>query len=132
MSRKPVVIVLALATGALLELGIGALSGRNEAWDSDVYWTLGLPVALLVSVLIGFIAVRRDWLWTAAIVPSQVTAMMIRNGDILGSLGLWPLMVALASVLSAPFVGAAYVGSRFRGHPAKETPVGPSASNESS
>ena len=29
--------------------------------------------------------------------------MMIRNGDILGSLGLWPMMEALASVLSAPF-----------------------------
>jgi hypothetical protein len=82
-----------------------------------------------MSVLIGFIAERRDWLWTAAIVPSQVTAMMIRNGDILGSLGLWPLMVVLTSVLSAPFVGAAYVGSRFRRHPANEAPVVLPASN---
>ena len=56
--------------------------------------------------------------------------MMIRNGDILGSPGLWPLMVALASVLSAPFIGAAYVGSRFRRHPASEAGAAPSASNQ--
>jgi len=37
--------------------------------------------------------------------------MMVRNGE-LG--GLWPLTLILSAILSAPFVAAAFVGSRFR------------------
>jgi hypothetical protein len=114
MTRKRVVIVLAIATGVGLEFGIHVLSGRREAWDSPLYWTLGLPIAIVLSALAGFISERRDWLWTAAVVPSQVTTMMVMSGDIGGGLALWPLMVVLSSMLSAPFVGASYVGSWFR------------------
>jgi hypothetical protein len=101
----------AIATGALLELGIHALSGRREAWDSPQFWTIGFPTALLVAAALGFLARRKDWLWTFAIVPAQVTTMMVRSGEIGG---LWPLAAALSAVLSAPFVGAAFIASRFR------------------
>src|SRR5688500_2876424 len=37
------------------------------------FWTIGLPALLLVSAALGFLARRRDWLWTFAIVPAQVT-----------------------------------------------------------
>ena len=40
--------------------------------------------------------------------------MMIRSGE-MGP--LWPLAVILAGILSAPFVAAAFVGSRFRPRP---------------
>ena len=104
-------IAASVATGVLLELSIHALSGRGEAWDSPEFWTIGFPVALAVSAAIGFLARRRDWLWTFAIVPAQVTAMTVSSGEI-GS--LWPLAAALSAVLSAPFVGAAFIASRFR------------------
>ena len=104
-------IAAAIATGVLLELGIHALSGRSEAWDSPEFWTLGLPAALLVSAALGFLGRRKDWLWTFAIVPAQVTTMMLRSGEIGG---LWPLTAALSAVLSAPFVAAAFIASRFR------------------
>ena len=107
-------IVLVIATGVAVELGIEVMSGRREAWDSEFYWMIGLPAAMLMSLLVGFISERRDWLWAAAIVPSQVTTMMATSGDLLGGLGLWPLMVAFSSILSAPFVGASYVGSWLR------------------
>jgi hypothetical protein len=109
--RKVGVALLAVATGVALELGIHALSGRREAWDSELYWTVGLPAAGLAAALMGFISTRADWLWSAAIVPSQVMTMMVRSGE-LG--GLWPLAVILSSILSAPFVAFAFVGSRFR------------------
>lgn len=130
--RKGFVIALMIVTGVAVELGIELATGRREAWDSDVYWTLGLPIAMLVSVLAGFISQGRDWLWAAAVVPAQVTTMMATSGDILGGLSLWPLMVALSSVLSAPFIGAAYVGSRFRGFAGRGTPTAPLASNQTS
>jgi len=114
VTRRSLVIVLAIATGVVVELGIEVMSGRREAWDSEFYWMIGLPAAMLMSLLVGFISERRDWLWAAAIVPSQVTTMMATSGDLLGGLGLWPLMVAFSSILSAPFVGASYVGSWLR------------------
>ncbi len=104
-------IGVSIGSGIALELVIRSLSGRREAWDSGLYWTLGLPAVLLISVLLGLLARRRDWLWTFLIVPSQVTTMMVMNGE-LG--GLWPLTAGLSAILSAPFVGAAFIGSRLR------------------
>ena len=72
---------------------------------------LGLPVALVLSLVIGLLTRDRDWLWTALVVPSQVFIMTIRNGA-LG--GLWPLTVLLSTILSFPFVLAAFVGTWFR------------------
>jgi hypothetical protein len=64
-----------------------------------------------VSIVIGFLSRSRDWIWTFVIVPSQVTTMIVRSGEIGG---LWPLAMMLSSVLGVPFVIAAFVGSRFR------------------
>ena len=111
MLRTKTTVLLAVSLGVLLELGIHAVSGRREAWDSPQYWLVGLPVVALASAALGACASRRDWLWSFAIVPSQVFTMMIRSGE-LG--GLWPLAVALSSVLSAPFVVASFAGSRLR------------------
>jgi hypothetical protein len=111
MLKTSMTVGLAIVTGVLLELGVHALSGRQEAWDSAQYWTMGLPAAALVSIAIGYLSKQSDWLWAFAIVPSQVLTMMVRNGDI-GN--LWPLAVILSSILSAPFVVASFIGSRFR------------------
>jgi len=111
MLGTKVTIAVAVATGVLLELGIHALSGRREAWDSPQFWTIGLPGALVVSALLGFLARRKDWLWSFAIVPAQVTTMMVRSGEVGG---LWPLAAALSAILSSPFVAVAFIASRFR------------------
>jgi hypothetical protein len=102
---------VSIATGILLELGIHVLSGRREAWDSPQYWTVGLPLAAVVALLLGFLSRGTAWRWSVLVVPSQVTTMMVRSGEISG---LWPLMLILASILSAPFVVAAWIGSRLR------------------
>lgn len=103
--------LLFIVTGVALELGVHAISGRREAWDSPAFWTLGLPAACLASVVAGYLSQRRDWLWALAVAPSQVATMMVRSGEI-GS--LWPLTLVLSSILSAPFVAAAFAGSRLR------------------
>ena len=104
-------VASAVLTGVALELTMQLLSGRREAWDSAQYWTLGLPAALVASAAIGFFSVGKDWRWTLLVAPSQVATMMARSGEI-GA--LFPLTVALSAVLSAPFVFAAFVASRFR------------------
>jgi hypothetical protein len=111
MLRKHSIIAIGIVTGVALEIGIHALSGRREAWDSAEYWTLGLPSAMIVSVILGVFSRDRDWIWTCVIVPSQAMTMILRSGE-LG--GLWPLTVILSTILSTPFVVGAFIGSRFR------------------
>jgi hypothetical protein len=112
MVGKRLIILLAIVTGVALELGIHAISGRREAWDSPQFWTIGLPLAGLAALAMGFLARDRDWTWSAIVVPSQVLTMIVRSGDL--GFGLWPLTVALSTILSAPFVFAAFLGSRLR------------------
>jgi hypothetical protein len=109
--RTRTIIVLSVLTGVGLELGIYAISGRREAWDSTQYWTIGLPLAVVASLAIGYLSRHTDWAWTILVVPSQVTTMMVRSGEI-GS--LWPLAALVSAFLSLPFVAAAVVGSALR------------------
>jgi hypothetical protein len=112
MMSRNVTIALSALIGVALELGIHALSRRREAWDSAEFWTIGMPAALLASLLIGLGSRRRDWAATLVVAPAQVMTMMLRSGEI-GN--LWPLTVVLSTVLSLPFVAAAFAGSRLRG-----------------
>ena len=111
MLGRNTIIAASIAIGVALELGIQMVSGRREAWDSPLYWIAGLPIAGALSLVIGFLSRGRAWVWTAVIIPSQITAMMVKSGEI-GI--LWPLAAALGAILSAPFVIAALIGSRLR------------------
>jgi hypothetical protein len=113
MSRlsKYAVMVVSVLIGVALEVGIEILSGRREAWDSAAYWTVGLPIAAALSLVVGFLSRGNAWIWTLLVVPSQILTMMVRIGEV-GS--LWPLAVVFGAILSAPFVLAAFIGSRFR------------------
>jgi hypothetical protein len=111
MLNKQTTILVFVVTGVVIELAIQLLSGRREAWDSELYWTLGLPAAGLASLVIGFFSARGNWIWSVMIVPSQVLTMMVKSGEI-GN--LWPLTLVFSTILSAPFVIASFVGSRFR------------------
>jgi hypothetical protein len=113
MPRRTILALVAIATGVALELAVQMAGGRREAWDSPIYWTVGIPAAAVVAAVIGYVASGKEWLSTALIVPSQVFTMMVRSGE-LGS--LWPLAVALSAILSAPFIAAAFVTSRLARH----------------
>ena len=106
-----VAVALSFVTGILLELIVHAVTGRREAWDSPVFWIYGLPAALAVSFAIGLLARGRAWLGTLAVAPGQVAAMMVRSGE-MGT--LWPLALVLSALLSAPFVGASFLGWKAR------------------
>jgi hypothetical protein len=110
MNRNATIAVTVML-GVGLELGFQVLTGRREAWDSAAYWTVGLPIVLVASLLLGYASAGHAWLWTVLLIPSQVAAMMIRSGEVSG---LWPLAVVLSAILSTPFVVAAFVGSLFR------------------
>ena len=110
MNVRTTVIVSALV-GLALELFVAASSGRREAWDSAIFWTAGLPIAIVLSFAIGWLSAPRAWIGAAAVAPGQFMAMALRSGEI-GS--LWVLGLVLSVFLSLPFVAAAFAGSKLR------------------
>jgi hypothetical protein len=105
--------LLAVAVGVALEVWISLTTGRREAWDTSLYWTFGLPLALIAAAGIGYVTRGNGWVAALLIVPGQVLAMAYRSGSI-GSLTLWPLTLALSCVLGLPFALVAYATRRLR------------------
>jgi hypothetical protein len=106
--------LIAVAVGVALDVWISLATGRREAWDSSLYWTVGLPVAIAASGGIGYLARGTGWIAAVLVVPGQVLAMMYRNGAV-GN--LWPLTLVLSVFLGLPFALVAYVGQRVRRRP---------------
>jgi len=102
--------VIALVGGASLWLVTMAISGRNEAWDSPLYWALAYPLCIALA---GFLACReptRPWRWALAIMLVQPVVMVFTSG---GSFGLLPLGLILFSVLALPAIGVAHLVARW-------------------
>ena len=111
MLKLRTAILASVAVGVALEMGVMLATGRREAWDSGLYWTAGLPLALLAAAAIGYLSVGTAWRSTILIVPAQMVAMMYRSGE---AGGLWPLSLALAFVMSLPFVLVSFFTSKLR------------------
>jgi len=45
--------VLANGAGAVLWVATTAISGRREAWDASLYWTVAYLLAIMVAGLLG-------------------------------------------------------------------------------
>jgi hypothetical protein len=103
-------VIIAAVVGFMLWFVTSLLGGRREAWDVSSYWTLGYPLALLTSGLLGYWYPVRPWRWPLALFAAQFVAMCIRNGE-LGN--LWPVGIAFFAVLALPGIVVAKVSSRF-------------------
>lgn len=102
---------IALAGGTALWLVTMAVSGRNEAWDSPLYWQAAYPLAILLSAALGYFAPERPWRWALAAMWVQAVVMVFTSG---GSFGLLPLGLILFGVLAVPPVAAALIAARLR------------------
>ncbi len=95
---------------------LGALIVR-EAWDSSLYWTLGIAVFAAAAFAAGFIAPRQIWRWPLCMVAGHALGMVLVHpeGTDLGLLPMAIMFVAipLAAILLVPaFVGAVLARGR--------------------
>lgn len=93
--------------GAAIWIAISALTGRREAWDSGIYFTIGMPLVCVLAFVLGIIEPVRAWRWGVAPFAGQFLAMLLTQG--VGS--LLPLGVIVFAVLSIPAVIAASIGA---------------------
>jgi hypothetical protein len=107
MNRGHWLLIVALAGGAAIWIGIAGISGRREAWDSNVYFTVGIPLSCVLAFVLGIVEPARSWRWGVAPFAGQFLAMLLTQG--VGN--LLPLGMIAFAVLSIPAVVAARVGA---------------------
>ena len=100
----------AAAAGAAVWLVVAVASGRREAWDSDLYWSLGMPVAGLCAAVLGFLAPERPWRWGMALFGGQAVAAFVQNP----TANLLPLGLIVFAVLGGLCAIPAYLGAAAR------------------
>jgi hypothetical protein len=99
---------VAAASGAAAEIGIGLATHRREAWDTGVYWSMGVPLMVLTALVCGFAARERPAVIGYAPFVAQLVALVVRTGG--GS--MLPLGIALMAVIGLSGVAAAFLGGR--------------------
>jgi hypothetical protein len=102
---------IAVASGMALWFAASLASGPREAWDAAPYWVAAYPLALLAAACLGYACPERAKRLAVVLFAAQFVAMCIRNGE-LGN--LWPLGLALFTVLALPAAVAARLAARLR------------------
>lgn len=104
--------LIAILGGAALWLLTSLISGRAEAWDAPMYWTITYPLAILLAGVLGYRAPRRAWRWGLAVMLVQAPVMLLTSG---GSMSLLPLGLALFAILALPAASVAMFAAWMRG-----------------
>ncbi len=107
MKKAYLMYAAAMLAGALIWIVIVQVSGRSEAWDSDLYFSMGMPAMCVVSFALALAEPERSWRWGIAPSVGQFVWLLLANGP--GN--LLPLGVVVFAVFSLPSVLAARAGA---------------------
>jgi hypothetical protein len=100
---------IAVVTGILVWVAVSTASGRREAWDSQWYFLVSVPVVCVVSAALGFVEPSKPWRWGVAPLVGQFAWMLFTEGP--GN--LLPLGMVVFGVLSVPSIITARIGAFF-------------------
>ena len=109
LSDRSAYLVAAIA-GVAGWLAISYGTGRREAWDSEWYFGLFLPVIAVVVAWLGFLAPRAAWRWAFVPFGAQAVAAFAQNPA--GS--LMPLGLIVFAVFGVVCLVPALVAAAFR------------------
>jgi len=109
---------VAVVVGAAVWVVVSTISHRREAWDSEWYWLVGVPVVCVLSAVLGFVEPDRPWRWGVAPLVGQFFWMLVTQGP--GN--LLPLGVIVFGVLAIPSIITAWLGALVGKKVARVTP----------
>ena len=102
---------LASFAGGTLLWSVATLSsGGREPWDTGEYWAIYMPLACVLSGLLGFTFPERTWRWALAVMLAQMPVMWMTQG--VGS--LWVPGLVMLLVLALPGMLIAALGGLIR------------------
>jgi len=78
MKKGYLLYAVAALIGVAIWVAIVEISGKREAWDSDIYFSVGMTVACVASFVLGLIEPERPWRWGALpfAIPAILTARL--------------------------------------------------------
>jgi hypothetical protein len=97
----------ALLLGASVWLMIVFLSGRREAWDSSLYFSMGMPLVCVGSLVLAMFEPAHSWRWGVIPFAGQFISMLMSEG--VGN--LLPLGIIAFAIFSLPAIVAAKIGA---------------------
>lgn len=99
---------ISAVSGFVVCLAVCVISGKKEAWDSPLYFTVGLPVMMAISFFISYRFHLKPWRWVLAMAFGQSLALCLSGN----SWNLWPLSIIAMTVCSIPQFVAGQIGAR--------------------
>ena len=109
--KKYLPFLISAIVGVGTWVGIGIWSGRQEAWDSQLYWNIGFPFMTIAVLLIAFVWPKEPWRWGVTVTVAQA---LIGLAHAFPHINLWPLSLVLFLILSLPLIIVAYISSALR------------------
>jgi uncharacterized membrane protein YuzA (DUF378 family) len=107
-------VVLYLADAAMAAMGfalwalIPILTGRREAWDSSIYFTVGIPTIAAVSGLLGYLLPNHWWHFGLAAFLSQAIYIIVKEP----TANMLPPGLVVLAVFCLPSFATACLGAR--------------------
>ena len=87
---------------------IAAVGGRREAWDSDLYFTVALPLVGLSAGVLGFLVPDRPWRWAFVPFGAQAVVAFVQNP----TANLLPLGLIVFALFGTACLIPAYIGAK--------------------
>ena len=94
--------------GAATWLVVSTMGGRREAWDSDIYFSVALPVIGVCAAVLGFLIPRRPWRWAFVPFGGQALVALVQNP----TGGLLPLGLIVFGLFGVACLIPAYAGAK--------------------
>ncbi|MGH8641624.1 MAG: hypothetical protein ACRET6_07925 [Burkholderiales bacterium] len=124
MKKEHWLYLIAAVGGAVIWMLVASASGKREAWDSGLYFSVGIPAVCLLSMVFGTFEPDRPWRWGIAPLAGQFLWMLLSQGP--GN--LLPLGVVMFGILSVPSIVTAHIGAAIARRRAKRNTDGNNAS----
>lgn len=109
-ARSNVLYIATAGAGVIVWLGIPNLSGEHPAWESDLYFLVGIPPLVVLAGVLGYLEPKRVWRW--GLIPFGAQAVVAVVLDFAPAGEVLPLVLLVFLGLSIPSLIAAYVGGR--------------------
>jgi len=107
MKKDVWLYVVAVVVGIVVWIIVSSLSHKREAWDSDLYFLVGVPVVCFVSAILGVVEPNKPWRWGVAPLAGQFVWMLVSQGP--GN--LLPLGIVVFGILAIPSMLTAQLGA---------------------
>lgn len=108
--KKYTVHFISILLGVGLWTVISKTTGKSEAWDSGIYFSIGVPFLFVSNLILGMISPKDSVKWGLISTFSQIIPLAIFSGEVGG---LWLMGLLLFFILSLPNMLANIIGSFF-------------------